>query len=241
MSAAIIGGQGLNVLLESSDVDYDGVGTFSADVTVLNLIASALGTADGETAHADGVRIFFLAEPTVTAGSGTVTVANATGTTAFTVSGQPYFQFDAPISPMQRSNVMTWAWNVPNTVQDFTFSVGVSAEVPGDGGTVGPRLNASRISAFTRHSCALDSEGAAYCWGYGIAGRLGDGSTTDRPTPVPVAGGHVFSSINAGFTYTCALTDEGEAYCWGYDDGGSLGNGSRTTRTTPYPVSTFTY
>ncbi len=36
------------------------------------------------------------------------------------------------------------------------------------------------------HSCGLSSQGQAWCWGVNGVGRLGDGTTVDRPTPVKV-------------------------------------------------------
>jgi alpha-tubulin suppressor-like RCC1 family protein len=45
------------------------------------------------------------------------------------------------------------------------------------------------VSGGTWHSCGLAVGGAAYCWGNNPDGELGDGTTTNRLTPVPVAGG----------------------------------------------------
>lgn len=42
------------------------------------------------------------------------------------------------------------------------------------------------IAAAGTHSCAVMSSGAAKCWGYNTNGKLGDGTTTERPTPVSV-------------------------------------------------------
>lgn len=65
-----------------------------------------------------------------------------------------------------------------------------------------------QINAGTYHTCAI-SGGAAYCWGLNTNGRLGDGTTTTRTTPVAVQA--VASSACAGGASlitptTCSLT-----------------------------------
>lgn len=70
------------------------------------------------------------------------------------------------------------------------------------------------VALGTSHGCLLTTAGTAYCWG--TSGTVGDGTLESRGTPTAVAGGHVFSAIEAGNTATCALTSDGTAYCWGY-------------------------
>jgi len=78
------------------------------------------------------------------------------------------------------------------------------------------------ISAGAFHVCAVDTGGAAYCWGRN-AGRLGDGTSENRGIPTPVVGGLSFASISAGGDRTCALTASGAAWCWGSSAPGNLG------------------
>lgn len=98
----------------------------------------------------------------------------------------------------------------------------------------------TEISAGRDHTCALTMAGAAYCWGKAGfeagASALGDGTSSDRLTPVPVAGGLTFVSISAGDGHTCARTAAGAAYCWGANGLGQLGNGNTTPSLFPVLV-----
>jgi alpha-tubulin suppressor-like RCC1 family protein len=71
---------------------------------------------------------------------------------------------------------------------------------------------------------ALASDGSVYAWGSNFDGRLGDGSTTDRSTPVRVRlpSGVRATQIDAGF----ALASDGSVYAWGSNGVGQLGAGS---------------
>jgi alpha-tubulin suppressor-like RCC1 family protein len=88
-------------------------------------------------------------------------------------------------------------------------------------------------------SCALDGRGVAFCWGRNTQGQLGDGTTSDRATPAPVAGNYTFTTIDAGYETACGVTTAGAILCWGSGSFGQLGDStSRAASAVPVKVAT---
>lgn len=83
-------------------------------------------------------------------------------------------------------------------------------------------LQFSAITAGGRHSCALDADGVAFCWGYGFDGQTGLGRSDLRQRPRELFTSQRFSSIEAGNRSTCAIErDRASVYCWGRLGGGA--------------------
>ncbi|MBP1464367.1 carboxypeptidase regulatory-like domain-containing protein [Candidatus Chloroploca sp. M-50] len=89
------------------------------------------------------------------------------------------------------------------------------------------------------HTCALLDNGSANCWGQNYYGQLGDGTMTNRLTPVTVSGLSGVVTLVAGDDHTCALLADRGARCWGSNYHGQLGDGTTTDWLTPTTVSSL--
>ena len=88
-----------------------------------------------------------------------------------------------------------------------------------------------QVSSVAAHTCAVNSSGNVYCWGYGTFRQLGDGGSSDSDHPVAVIDGSgsttplgSIAQVAAGEFHTCALDLSGEVWCWGQETFGALGN-----------------
>lgn len=89
------------------------------------------------------------------------------------------------------------------------------AEVPGSYPTLSGITTSSSDLDADPPFCGLDADGAAWCWGSNTTGVLGDGSTTDRAAPAPVATPIRFTKVSTGSHHACAVTSTGSIWCWG--------------------------
>ncbi len=130
---------------------------------------------------------------------------------------------------MSDGTVRCWGRNTVGQLGDGTTGDHpIPATVSSLGGT------ATSIAAGQQHTCAMLSDGAVRCWGFNIDGQLGDGTMTNRLTPVAVINMlGTATSISTIYRHTCVLLNHGTVSCWGLNANGQLGDASLTDRTTP--------
>jgi len=99
------------------------------------------------------------------------------------------------------------------------------------------------LSSTKDHACINQKSGKILCWGDGLNGKLGTGSTSDESTPVPTSSSNAYNEIKDTYSvvtatsHTCSLTNSGKVYCWGEGDDSRLGQGSTADSNSPVKVS----
>jgi alpha-tubulin suppressor-like RCC1 family protein len=78
-----------------------------------------------------------------------------------------------------------------------------------------PQFTFVTVSAGHGHSCGVTQDGAAYCWGDGREGALGDGRAEIERLPQRVQGSTRFVDIGAGGDFSCARSVDTGLWCWG--------------------------
>jgi hypothetical protein len=85
------------------------------------------------------------------------------------------------------------------------------------------------------HSMALKADGSLWTWGGNDNGQLGDGTTTERHTPVKI-GSDAWLAIAPGSRHSAALRSDHSLWEWGSNTRGQLGIGALSFRTSPAQV-----
>lgn len=105
-----------------------------------------------------------------------------------------------------------------------------------------------RVQAGSYHTCAINGNDQAWCFGYtsgaiGDGGQPGDASDSEcapLPRRVDVSalpeGDRKFKTLSSGSGRTCAMTASGRPVCWGENTYGAVGDGTTTGAKVPTAV-----
>ena len=98
-------------------------------------------------------------------------------------------------------------------------------------------LSQKGTTTISQHRRGLKSGGTAWGWGDNVYGELGDGTTTNRLTPVQTLNLSGVTAIGAGLFHCLAAKSDGSAWAWGWNSYGQLGDGTTTNSTVPIQVT----
>jgi len=94
-----------------------------------------------------------------------------------------------------------WGLNTNGQLGDDTISARTSPVT-----VIGGITNWASVSAGGAHSLGITDAGIAYAWGLNTDGRLGDGTTTQRSSPVTVISNVVnWSQLSAGGSHSLGV------------------------------------
>jgi alpha-tubulin suppressor-like RCC1 family protein len=125
--------------------------------------------------------------------------------------------------------VQAWGHNTSGQLGNGTFSNGTAPlAVNSLGGS------AAAVAAGGYHTMARMSDGTVKTWGDNWVGQLGDGTTTNRSTPVAVSGLSLpVAAIAAGYDHTLVRMADGTVKAWGRNISGQMGDATTVDRWTP--------
>lgn len=128
-------------------------------------------------------------------------------------------------------------------------AVNGSGTVYGSDITFNTGTNFNSGSAEGEHTLTVGSDGVVYGFGRGGYGELGDGTNTDRTSPVQVLKGayngttylgdnpaNPIIAVSSGAYHSIALAADGTIFTFGYNYYGQLGDNSNTNRSIPVQV-----
>jgi alpha-tubulin suppressor-like RCC1 family protein len=135
--------------------------------------------------------------------------------------------FDAAIKT--DGTLWTWGNNTNGRLGDGTTTPRSSP-----GTTAGGGSNWKQVSAGATHIGAIKTDGTLWTWGNNGSGRVGDGTTTDRSSPVTTAGGGTnWKQVSFGRQFSSAIKTDGTLWTWGDNSYGALGDGTTLDKSSP--------
>jgi hypothetical protein len=225
--------------------------------TLGNVVAIAAGAISSYAVRSDGSVVAWghngagqLGDASTTDRAAPVVVANVGGTGQLANVAEVKAGIDFALARRSDGTVVAWGSNgsgqlgIGSTAGPFTSPLTVQAV--GGGGALSGIRSIAAGGIYT--SYAITNAGRLLAWGENLIGMVGDGTNTDRTTPVDIGlAGVTTMAANVSNCTNCdqhalALTGYGLAYSWGFNFSGQLGTGQSYNgyRATPGLVNSST-
>lgn len=136
-------------------------------------------------------------------------------------------------------NGTAWAWGPGGSGQ---LGNGANANTSSPVSVIGGFSDWCQSASGNNHNVGVRRNGTAWSWGSNYFGKLGDGTTLDKNSPVSVVGGFAdWCQLAAGERHTLGTRTNGSAWSWGRNTSslggtGQLGDNSTTNKSSPVSV-----
>ncbi len=124
-----------------------------------------------------------------------------------------------------------WGFNMFGGVGDGT---NVDRTTPRVVAALRDSVDAMALGQFS--TCARTLAGELRCWGLNAFGVLGDGTISNRNTPLSLVLSEPVLAVALLANHICATLESGAVWCWGYNIDGAVGDHSTVTRLRPVAV-----
>jgi alpha-tubulin suppressor-like RCC1 family protein len=123
----------------------------------------------------------------------------------------------------------TWGNNASGVLGDNTTSTRSSPVTTVAGGT-----NWKQVACSIGSIAAIKTDGTLWTCGYNLYGQLGDGTSSNRSSPVTTSGGGTnWKQVACGVFSTAAIKTDGTLWTWGRNSFGELGDNTTSSRSSP--------
>jgi alpha-tubulin suppressor-like RCC1 family protein len=129
----------------------------------------------------------------------------------------------------------SWCWGF-NGLDEL--GDGTTSDASSPVATISVGTGVAEVSTGQFHTCARNTDGTLWCWGYDADGELGNGSTNGLLAPLQVTAlGSGVAQVSTGYSHSCARMVDGTLWCWGSNASGQLGDGTTNDQSSPEQVT----
>jgi uncharacterized repeat protein (TIGR02543 family) len=143
-------------------------------------------------------------------------------------------------SGLSRNGFAFGGWNTNADGTGTNFNAGSSLTPTSDVTLYARWIIWTSVSTGYGYTVSIKTNGSLWAWGFNEDGQLGDGTTTNRNSPVRIGTATNWASVSVGDDHTAAIRTDGSLWVWGMNNFGQLGDGTTTNRNTPVQIGTAT-
>jgi len=100
--------------------------------------------------------------------------------------------------------------------------------------------NPRRMMMAAAGGAGVVDAGNLWAWGVGSNGKLGDGTTVNKSSPVHIGGLTDWATVSAGGYHSTAIKTDGTLWAWGQNHLGMLGDGTTVNKSSPVQIGSLT-